>query len=46
LAVFLLEAGLEAADDKPRTIALALRLLELEAINEPAHRALIRTYAA
>jgi DNA-binding SARP family transcriptional activator len=46
LAVSLLEAGLEAADDKPRTIALALRLLELEAINEPAHRALIRTYAA
>ena len=45
-AITLLSESLNAACDAERCVALASRLLELEATNEAAHRALMRTYAA
>ncbi len=45
-AITLLSESLNSACDAERCVALASRLLELEATNEAAHRALMRTYAA
>lgn len=45
-AITLLSESLDSACDAERCVASASRLLELEATNEAAHRALMRTYAA